>query len=239
MGFSIFYPGGVIRLSTDRVSKEDAERQERTAQEILRRLEQQPGLILADEVGMGKTFVAMAVASAISLARPEDGPIIVMVPPSLKQKWPKDWSVFFEKCLDQKHCGHLDAALADSGVALLRLLDDPDDKRKEIIFLTHGALDRSLTDEWVKFALIRRALLRRSSMGHVRSALRRFAGRLLRRHWIDRKNPDLWERLLDNPPDRWGQILRRAEIPIDDDDPVPQALVDAMEGLSLTTFWKL
>ena len=231
MGFSVPYPEGAISLSTDRISKEDALRQERTAPEILRRLEHQPWLILADEVGMGKTFVALAVASAIALARPDDGPVIVMVPPSLKQKWPKDWSVFFEKCLDSKKCGHLDAALADSGVALLRLLDDSADKRKEIVFLTHGALNRSLTDEWVKFALIRRALLRRSSMGHVRAALRRFAGRLLRRHWIDWQTPDLWERLLDNPPDRWGRILRRAEIPIDDDDPVPQVLVDAMERL--------
>src|SRR5262245_7693201 len=202
MSFSIPYPQNLINLGTDRVSKEDALRQERTAQEILRRLDNQPGLILADEVGMGKTFVALAVASAIALARPDDGPVIVMVPPSLKQKWPKDWLVFFEKCLNRNRCGHLDAALADSGVALLRLLDDPPDKRKEIIFLTHGALDRSLTDEWVKFALIRRALRKRTSMAHVRSALRRFAGRLLRRHWLDRKNPDLWERLLDTPPDR-------------------------------------
>src|ERR1041385_787945 len=195
MGFVIPYPKEAINLSTDRISKDDALRQELTAQEILYRLEHQPGLILADEVGMGKTFVALAVASAISHARPNDGPVIIMVPPSLKQKWPKDWSVFFEKCLDGKQLGHLDAAIADSGVALLRLLDDPADIRKEIIFLTHGALDRSLTDEWVKFALIRRALRKRTSMTHVRSALRRFAGRLLRRHWIDRKNPDLWEKL--------------------------------------------
>lgn len=233
MGLSVPYPDGVIRLSTDRVSKEDATRQERTAKEILRRLEQQPGLILADEVGMGKTFVALAVASSVALARPEDGPVVVMVPPSLKQKWPKDWAVFFEKCLDRKLSAHLDAALADSGVALLRLLDDPPDRRKEIVFLTHGALDRSLTDEWVKLALIRRTLLRRSSMGQVRSALRRFAGRLLRRQWIDNKAPDLWEKLLDSPPDRWGGIIQRAGIPIED-DPVPRALIEAMDRLEFT-----
>jgi superfamily II DNA or RNA helicase len=230
MSFAIPYPEGRINLATDRVSAEDAQRQERTAREILRRLENQPGLILADEVGMGKTFVALAVASAIALERPNDGPVIVMVPPSLKQKWPKDWSVFFEKCLDHKQSGHLDAALADSGVALLRLLDDAAHKRKEIIFLTHGALHRSLTDEWVKFALIRRALRKRSSMAHVRRALRRFAGRLLRRHWLDHKNPDLWERLLDNPPERWGKILRAADIS-SDDDPVPRTLIEAMDLL--------
>src|SRR5438093_7712631 len=167
MAFSIPYPEGAISLSTDRVSKEDAHRQERTAQEILRRLERQAGLILADEVGMGKTFVALAVASAISLSRPDDGPVIVMVPPSLKQKWPKDWSVFFEKCLNQDTCKHLDAELADSGVSFLRLMDDAPHDRKEIIFLTHSALDRSLTDEWIKLAVIKRALLRRSSIENI------------------------------------------------------------------------
>src|SRR6185369_8398465 len=90
-----------IKLWTDRVSQEDGDRQERTAEEILRRLEERPGVILADEVGMGKTFVAMAVAASIILAHPDDGPVVVMVPPSLRHKWPKDWSVFKEKCLSR------------------------------------------------------------------------------------------------------------------------------------------
>ncbi len=47
-----------------RISREDADRQSATVKEILRRLERQPGLVLADEVGMGKTFVALAVAVA-------------------------------------------------------------------------------------------------------------------------------------------------------------------------------
>src|SRR5215831_10285500 len=48
-----------IRLHVEgRISAEDATRQEATAHEILQRLARQPGLILADEVGMGKTFVA-------------------------------------------------------------------------------------------------------------------------------------------------------------------------------------
>src|SRR5438034_5873917 len=166
---------------------------------------------------MGKTFVALAVASAISLSRPDDGPVIVMVPPSLKQKWPKDWSVFFEKCLNQDTCKHLDAELADSGVSFLRLMDDAPHDRKEIIFLTHGALDRSLTDEWIKLAVIRRALLRRSSIENIRRALPRFAGRLLRKQEIDRKDPDLWGRLLDSPPDRWRRLIQRSEITMHDD----------------------
>ena len=99
MTFAIPFATESITLSTDRVSTEDAERQERTANEILRRLAEQPGVILADEVGMGKTFVALAVAASVALARRDDGPVVVMVPPSLKHKWPRDWDVFREHCL--------------------------------------------------------------------------------------------------------------------------------------------
>jgi hypothetical protein len=44
----------LVDLRNDRVSDIDADRQQRTATEILRRLNDQPGVVLADEVGMGK-----------------------------------------------------------------------------------------------------------------------------------------------------------------------------------------
>ena len=198
--------------------------------EILRRLESQPGLILADEVGMGKTFVALAVAAAVALTRPEEGPVVVMVPPSLKDKWPKEWAVFKDNCIKGEARSRLTASSADSGIAFLKLLDDDAVVRKHIIFLTHGALNRSLTDEWVKLAIIRRALSRRTSMEDVRRALPRFAGRLLRSQWIDNKAPDLWERLLGHPPDQWKRIIQRAGLTMED-DPVPKALIDAMDDL--------
>jgi hypothetical protein len=234
MGFEIAFNDELISLRTDRVSEEDARRQEATAREILRHLEEQPGLILADEVGMGKTFVALAVAASVALARPEDGSVVVMVPPSLKQKWPKEWAVFREHCLRGEARERLQAESADSGVRFLRLLDDPPERRKAIVFLTHGALNRSLTDEWVKLALIRRALLWRTSREHVRRALPRFAGRLLRSQWVDRKAPDLWEKLLDNPPDRWQRLMKAGGLEEQaQDDPVPAPLVSAMEDLDL------
>ena len=71
---------------TGRISADDAERQEKTAREILARFAAQPGIILADEVGMGKTFVALAVAVSVALADKEKRPVVVMVPSSLKQK---------------------------------------------------------------------------------------------------------------------------------------------------------
>ena len=77
MSFTVPFAGQAISLRTDRVSQEDAERQERTAAEVLKRLEDQPGLVLADEVGMGKTFVALAAAASVALAHPDDGPVVV------------------------------------------------------------------------------------------------------------------------------------------------------------------
>ena len=78
-----------IRLHVKgRISEEDAARQDRTARDILKRLSKQPGLILADEVGMGKTFVALAVAVSVALENRGKRPVVVMVPSSLKDKWP-------------------------------------------------------------------------------------------------------------------------------------------------------
>jgi hypothetical protein len=232
MSFALPFAEPSISLHTDRVSRQDAARQQRTAVEILRRLEDQAGLVLADEVGMGKTFVALATAASVALARPDDGPVVVMVPPSLKQKWPKDWEVFRTHCLRGQAASRLKAASADRGVAFLRLLDDPPERRSAIVFLTHGALNRSLTDDWVKLALLRRALLRRSSMEEVRRALPKFASRLLAARWIDRKAEGIWERLLDSPPERWRRIFERAGLgDLAQDDPVPEALVGAMDRL--------
>ena len=52
-----------VDLRSPQISDADARRQRLTAAEILRRFDGQPGQILADEVGTGKTFVALAVAA--------------------------------------------------------------------------------------------------------------------------------------------------------------------------------
>jgi len=56
-----------------RITGDDAHRQERSAREILRRLAAQPGVVLADEVGMGKTFVALAVADRMAISPVHSG----------------------------------------------------------------------------------------------------------------------------------------------------------------------
>lgn len=238
---SEWYPfAASIRLHVPgRISEFDAQRQERTAQEILRRLTDQPGLILADEVGMGKTFVALAVAASVALSDAQRRPVVVMAPPSLKEKWPRDFAVFAEKCLSAEAAQQLRAASADSAVAFLKLLDDPEERRKSIVFLTHGAMHRGLSDSWVKLAVIQRALHRRHNTTQLRRALYRCAGKLLFLNWVERRGEDIWERLLDAPTESWLRILRRYGVELDGDDPVPRAVVEALRDFDTAEIYTM
>jgi hypothetical protein len=187
-----------------RISEEDATRQVVTAREILNRFAHQPGLVLADEVGMGKTFVALAVAASVAMSEKNNHrPVVVMVPRSLKQKWPQDFSVFREKCLAPARFDHVRAENADSALDLLRLLQAPEEQCCSIIFLTHGAMHRGLTDGWIKLAIIQRALHHRKNTEKLRRALKQCTGRLLRLGWVQRRCSDIWNLLLDQEPEQW------------------------------------
>ena len=221
----------------ERISAADARRQQETAAALLRRLADRPGVILADEVGMGKTFVALAVAASVAMADAERRPVVVMVPPSLRKKWPTDFALFREKCLK---CDPGDGAFrdlqcgeADRAVDFLKLIDDPPERRKSILFVTHGAMSRGLRDGWVRLALLRTAMRWKPDTG-LRRAVGRFAGQLLQMPSVDARDPSLWARLLDAPPKRWMKLLQEAGIEECEDDPVPEAIVDAFDRLDAT-----
>ncbi len=221
-----------------RIPREDAERQTRTAKEILRRLKDRPGLILADEVGMGKTFVSLAVAASVAFADRKKRPVVVMVPSSLREKWPRDFEVFREKCLPPEWRERLTYSRAEGAVDFLKLLDDPPHRAKTIIFLTHGAMARSLNDKWTKLAIIRRALYRRHNTGDLCSALCRSMGALLELGHVHRKTPEVWYDLLNTDPSHWLKVLNRYGIDPEfdndrttDDDPVPQAVIDVLSKI--------
>jgi hypothetical protein len=228
-----------VHLHTDRISPEDAARQERTAEEVLRRLERQPGVVLADDVGMGKTFVALAVAASIILDDlGEGGPIVVMVPPTLREKWPADWEVFRQKCLAGNAGQRLSAKQADSGVKFLKLLDNP----PHLIFLTHGALHRALTDGFAKLAVIKRAFKGRPSLARQRHHFPKFAGRLLQMETtVEHRAPGLLGRLFEEPYAHWPVLLRRAHPDFSQmhDHPVPARLQQALDGIEPATLQPL
>lgn len=224
---------GINLHVSGRITPEDAARQTLTAQEILRRFIIRPGVVLADEVGTGKTFVSLAVAASVALSDSRRRPVVVMVPPGLKEKWPRDFAMFVERCLDPSLVGRLKCGSAEKGVDFLKLLDDPVDRRRQIIFLTHGAMQRAMTDEWVSLAVIRQAIYRRHGSDDLKRSLGRCVGQLIRGlGWVDRRNSDVWLPLLSSHPDEWASILRRAGIELpNDDDPVPRHLIDALEKI--------
>ncbi|MBM4094274.1 MAG: hypothetical protein FJ276_33425, partial [Planctomycetes bacterium] len=240
-----------------RVPESDQRRQRTEVENILMRLRDQPGVILADEVGMGKTFVALAVAYGIATQNPR-GPVIVMVPANLIDKWEQDLRTFCELYLDNRNPVRRDDAtqkaltnpssvrygVARHSVDFMKLLDDPTRERCHLIFLAQGAMGRRQTDKWIRLALIAEAL-RRHGRGkadrliQVKNQIHRFLAELLwaigeeRAHdWGD----ELWQRLLKTAPDTWKDTYNEAvrderrRLP---DDPVPKAVVRALPRTEL------
>lgn len=210
--------------------REDARRQEITARAVLERFEQRPGVILADEVGMGKTFVALAVAASIIARDRNAGPVVVMVPPGLKTKWPRDWTVFRDECISEatRAMIRVTETAVESGVDFLKLLGERASRRKNMIFLTHGALSKGLRDPWVKLALVKRAM-RKKSLAHIRNAFPRFASEFLQMK-VRMRDPHVYNHLWRRQPKQWKEILGCHGIALNS-DPVPAHLIKAIDHL--------
>jgi hypothetical protein len=213
---ALFEWDSAIRLGgSDLIKPDDALRQERTAQEIIHRLNTQPGLILADEVGLGKTFVALAVAASVVVSTRKRRPVVVMVPPALKQKWPQEWKTFAQYCLPRDSKIRATETTITRPAAFLKLFDDDAEHRNHIIFLAHGALTRNLQDPYTRLALVQAAFRRTRNLDLARRNFPRWAPDLIHRHL----NPEFTEALLSRPISEWHEIYDqfRPGNPIDDD----------------------
>jgi hypothetical protein len=82
------------RAQADKIPRADIERQEHTVLRARALLEQQPGVVLADEVGMGKTFEALGVAALVHHAKPRAKIVIITPGPDLNTKWIKELDHF-------------------------------------------------------------------------------------------------------------------------------------------------
>lgn len=219
-----------VDLGLSNIAADVAARQQATAAELCRRLNVQPGVVLADEVGMGKTFVALAVAASAALAEHE-APVVVMVPTGVAEKWVKEWAVFTDRCLAH---GAPQLRVTETpvrnGTDFLRLLDDPPHRRRHLIVVTHGALSARLGDPWVQLAFVRHALRHQRDTEPYRKALARWSGKLLRE-----KNftPEMVTDLLASPPKHWRRIAARYGLELDD-DPVPEPIIDVLDDIDLS-----
>jgi len=193
-----------------------------TAQHLVSQLGEQPGVILADEVGLGKTFVALAVAASVATSTQRRNPVIVMVPPALTQKWPQEWKTFAEYCLPANSKLRATEHTIERPAEFLRLFDDDAKRRKHIAFVSHGALTRQLADPYTKLAIIRSAYYRSKTLGASRSRFPRWGRRLLNSNSLNKHfTPELIEQLLVNPLDHWQELLNfYMPDTAHDDDPV-------------------
>ena len=210
-----------VTYDTGRIDKSDAARQHATLAEILSRLRNQPGVVLADEVGMGKTFVALGAAYLAATQDRGGNPAVVMIPPALRNKWPLDAELFREKCLPAGT--PLRVKVATTGLEFLRLLDDPRSQRPQIIILHHGAFLLDRIDHWMKLALIKRAM-HGARFGPIRDTLPRFIAEILRVK--SRYHEEMFRELLRTPCEEWKSTINIHCANAPDltiaDDPVPE-----------------
>jgi len=221
-----------LDLKNDRISESDALRQLRTITEILRRLAAQPGIVLADEVGMGKTFVALGVAMVAALADRGRRPVVVMVPSSLHEKWPRDFDVFRSLAIKLPADQALRAESADSALDFFRLIEKKAKERPNIIFLKHGAFHVRNIDHWVRLALIKRAIVG-IHLGERREALPRFAAALIRTK-LSYSDPDLFAKLLRLSNQEWRNVINgHYQAPQLEHDPIPDAIQKVLDSSDL------
>lgn len=205
----------------------DGTRQMATARAILKDLSDRSGLVLADEVGMGKTYVALAVATAVILnTGPEDGPVVVMMPPHLSRKWPREWRQFRKACVRSDAQGAISAIpwrSAGSPTGFFRALDDRVAIRPRLIFIESNAFARGLDDPWIRLAFIRIARSRTKMEGRMREAVFQYTSSLIHRKRDLGRDDVEW--LLTHDLGEWKDYLRdNGFLAKDDDDPIPRHL---------------
>lgn len=71
----------------DGITKKEVKRQEDTVLRALEMIDSQPGVVLADEVGMGKTFEALGIIACFRRLKPRQKIIVITPGPDLNRHW--------------------------------------------------------------------------------------------------------------------------------------------------------
>ncbi len=225
------FAADVIRLGgvdAHKIAADDGARQQETARSILSDLAQQPGVILADEVGMGKTYVALAViASVVRATRGSGRPVVVMVPSGLARKWPREWDQFKALCCAQPDAlSWVKDKYVHTPTDFFKAVGNSPGRRPNIIWMTTGCFGRGLSDPWIKLALVRLARSNTKMDDETKKRIYKWATTLVRLKGERALTPEIVERLMLAHLSQWRRLLVREGILREDDgDPVPQHLL--------------
>lgn len=214
-------------------------RQQCTAEDVLQRLQSQEGVVLADQVGMGKTYVALAVATSQILRKPRLDQVVVFVPARVAEKWVNEWGKFHEALLvDAPQIRCVKHAIR-SGEDFLKTLDDPPESRKHLVVVTHEALTAALKDSFIQLALLYYATRNRREAATMRGRIAKWSNRARGLIRDRRFTPERVERLLATPPDRWREEWERLTEDDLGDDPIPAMLQQVSQHLDLDEVWSV
>jgi hypothetical protein len=222
-----------LRATAETRFEADWERQRRTAADILQRLQHQEGVILADQVGMGKTYVALAVAVSEILSTRQLGQVVIFVPPAVADKWVREWKKFSDTLLEPGTGICCVDHPIRSGEDFLKALDDPPSRRNHLVVVTHTALTSTLKDSFVQLALLHYATRNVRGAADLRKRIAKWSDGRRGVIPVSRFTPERVGALLETPPSKWRETwlnLTHEELP---DDPVPTALDGAAQHMYL------
>lgn len=219
-----------LKTSTESTFKKDWARQLRTANDILNRLETQEGVILADQVGMGKTYVALAVIASYIRATPKLGRVVIFVPAAVAEKWVREWRKFSQSLLTPDHDIRCVAQPIRSGEEFLSKLDSSDE---HILVVTHTALTNTLKDSFIQLALLHYATRYIQNRNELRARIAKWSNGkqgLIRNTEF---TPERVAQLLQVAPSKWQGLWLQLTGEKLTNNPVPKALEQAAKTIVL------
>ena len=222
--------GGVDK---QRINPDVSDRQAETTKQILAGFVDRPGVILSDEVGMGKTYVALAVAaSVISATKGRQGPVLVMVPSRLRRKWQREWEQFKRHCSITGSLDWIQDTYAHSPTDFFKLLSPNQKAKYHLVFTTTGCFSQTFNDPWIKLAMIRLARTRTRLTSKQKERIYRWAPNLIRRSSSRNLTKDVVRRLMKSKLHKWHQILiDEWLLDEDSEDPIPTMLEDIADKI--------
>jgi superfamily II DNA or RNA helicase len=221
----------ILSDTTEALFQKDWERQRRTANDILLRLQTQEGVILADQVGMGKTYVALAVAVTQILLTKDLGQVVIFVPAAVADKWIREWKKFRKTLLKSESEIRCIEKPARSGEEFLKYIDDKSENRAHIIVVTHTAFTATLKDSFIQLALLYYATRYLKDADSLRQRIAKWSTGMSGLIRDKQFTEDRVAKLLETTPSKWGTTWTKLTGEHLSENPIPTALESTVKQI--------